>query len=425
MMMKILRPVVFGLLPLVALALGFQIGASYEFHQLSSERARMEELSALTGSGHVVQNDPEQEVNLSLLWGTWRLLQRHYVAPEELTVDAMVYGAVSGLVAAVGDPYTMFMTPVDTKNFDNALAGTLEGIGAQLDLADNQVIVVAALKGSPAEKAGLLPKDTIVRVNDTELDGLTLENVVSMIRGPKGSVVTITVGRKGKAEPLTLTMTREAIHIASVESSTKVTPQGTIGVVVLNQFGDDSIAEMKKALAAFPKNIKGIVLDVRYNGGGYLEGAVDLVSMFLPSGEVVTVHRRDVSPEVHRVTGQTLFSETPLVVLINGGSASASEITAGALQDQKRATVIGTQSFGKGTVQEILDLPGGSTLRVTIAKWLTPAGQDISKKGITPDIVIDRTTEEYRAGKDPQLDAAIAVLSGKKVESQAKTGVRR
>lgn len=425
--MKILRPVVFGLLPLVALALGFQIGAGYESRQFSSERARIEELYALTGSGHVAQDDPEQEVNLSLLWGTWRLLQRHYVAPEDLKVDPMVYGAVSGLVAAVGDPYTMFMTPVDTKSFDDALSGTLEGIGAQLDLVDGRVVVVVALKGSPAEKSGLLPKDVIVRVNDTDLDGFSLEQVVRMIRGPKGSMVKITVDREGATETPVLTMTREAIHIESVESSTRATPQGTIGIVVLNQFGDDSIAEMKKALAAFPKNVKGIVLDLRFNGGGYLEGAVDLVSMFLASGDVVTVYRRDVPPEVHRVTGQTLFPETPLVVLINGGSASASEITAGALQDQKRATLIGTQSFGKGTVQEILDLPGGSTLRVTTAKWLTPAGQDISTKGITPDIAIDRTTDEYRAGKDPQLDAAIAVLSGEKVESQAKTGtgVRR
>jgi carboxyl-terminal processing protease len=265
-------------------------------------------------------------------------------------------------------------------------------------------------------------------VNDKILDGMSLEDVVGMIRGPQGSTVILTVLRKGKTDLLTLSVTREAIHIPSVESKTQDTPQGKIGIVTLNQFGDDSVAEVKKALSAFPKDVKGIVLDLRYNGGGYLDGAVDLVSMFLAAGDVVSVERRDVPKEVHRVSGTTIFPTTALVVLINEGSASASEITAGALQDAKRATLIGMKSFGKGTVQEILELPGGSTLRVTTAKWLTPAGHDIGKKGITPDILIDRTADQYRAGKDPQLDAAIAVLSGKKVESEVPktgTGVHR
>lgn len=421
--MKILRALVLGLLPLIALALGFQIGASYESHQLALERESIEDLYALSGSGQTVKADPEQEVDLSLLWGVWRLLERHYVSPQDLKIDTMIYGAVSGLVSSIGDPYTVFMTPRDTKDFEDALSGTLEGIGAQLDFIDNEVVVVTPLKASPAEKAGLLPEDIIITVNDKDLEGLTLQQVVELIRGPKGSVVTLGVLRDGKPDPVILTVTREAIHIPSVESKTQETSQGTIGIVTLNQFGDDSIEEMKKALSTFPKNVKGIVLDLRYNGGGYLDGAVDLVSMFLATGDVVTVERRDVPAELHSVSGRTIFGETPLVVLINGGSASASEITAGALQDQKRATIIGTKSFGKGTVQEILDLPGGSMLRVTTAKWLTPSGHDIGKKGITPDIVIERSLEEYRAQKDPQLEAAIAVLLGKKVESEKpKTG---
>lgn len=426
--MKILRALVLGLLPLIALALGFQIGVSYESQSLQNERERIEELYTLAGSGQTVKTDPEKEVDISLLWGVWRLLDRHYVNPSELKIDEMVYGAVSGMVAAVGDPYTVFMTPPDTKEFEDALSGTLEGIGAQLDLVNNEVVVVAPLKGSPAEKSGVQPQDIILEVNGKTLDGLSLDEVVGMIRGPKGSTVTLGIARKGNRELLRITVTREAIHIPSVESKTQQTAQGTIGILILNQFGDESIPEIKKALSTFPKDMKGIVLDLRYNGGGYLDGAVDLVSMFQATGDVVSVQRRDVPPEVHRVTGQTLFPTTPLVVLINEGSASASEITAGALQDSKRATVIGVKSFGKGTVQEILDLPGGSTLRVTTAKWLTPSGHDIGKKGIVPDILIGRTIEQYRAAKDPQLEAAINVLTGKKVESEKPatgTGVHR
>jgi carboxyl-terminal processing protease len=368
-----------------------------------------------------VKQDPEKEVDIALLWGVWRLLMRHYISPSELKTDEMVYGAVSGLVSAVGDPYTAFMTPKDTKEFDDSLAGTLEGIGAQLDLRSGQVVVVAPLKGSPADKAGLQPQDIILSANDKDLNGLSLEDVVGLIRGPKGSTVKLLIFRKGASDPLTFTVVRDSIHIPSVESKTMQTPEGTIGVVTLNQFGDDSMAEMKKALEAFPKNLKGIVLDLRYNGGGYLDGAVELVSMFLQAGDVVTVHHRDQSPEGHQVTGKTIFPDTPLVVLINGGTASASEITAGALQDHKRATLVGTQSFGKGTVQELIDLPGGSTLRVTVAKWMTPSGHDLGKKGITPDIIISRSIDDVKADKDPQLDAAVSVLTGKKVESE-KTG---
>lgn len=412
--MKILKTFTLGLLPIIALALGFQLGTSYEWHRLETERLEMQELFTMSGSGRTVLGDPEKEVDLSLLWSVWRLLQRHYIHPQEMVADQMVFGAVGGLTDALGDPYTVFMTPPDTKSFEDSLSGTLEGIGAQLDLQDGQIVVVAPLKGSPAEKAGLLPKDIIIMVNGEELQGMRLDEVVQKIRGPKGTTVTLTVVREDRADPLTLTVVRDSIHIPSVESKVVKMQTGSVAVLALNQFGDDSMAEMKKAIEALPPGLKGVVLDLRFNGGGYLEGAVQLVSMFLKSGEVVTVERRDVPAEKHHVLGRPLLPDIPLVVLINEGSASASEIAAGALQDHKRAVIVGTKSFGKGTVQEIIDLPGGSALRVTTAKWLTPAGQDLAKKGITPDIAINRTTEEYRADKDPQMDAAIQVLFGKR-----------
>lgn len=412
--MKLVRIFALGVLPVIALALGFQLGASYEQQSLRNERQQFIDASTLSGSGQIVSGDPEDQVDISLLWSVWRLLQSNYIAPEALNTNTMVYGAVSGMVDSIGDPYTLFMTPKDTQSFDDAMSGTLEGIGAQLDVSDGQVTVVAPLKGSPAEKAGLQSRDIIVQVNDTETEGLRLDEVVMLIRGPKGSSVELTVDRKDVLKPVVLTVVRDSIHIPSVESKVLKTDKGTLGIVALNQFGDDSMAEVRKALSSFPKTIQGVVLDLRFNGGGYLEGAVELVSMFQETGTVVTVQARGKEAEVHNVSGKTLLPDTPMVVLINGGSASAAEIAAGALQDNKRAKIIGVQSFGKGTVQEILELAGGSSLRVTIAKWLTPSGNDISKKGITPDIVVDRTVEEYKADKDPQMDAAAAwLLEGK------------
>ncbi len=423
--MKILRSLALVLLPLIALALGWQLGASYQMKHLTSEQQRIAELfSVSSGSGQTVKADPEEEVDITLLWSVWRLLSKHYLEPEKLETKSMVYGAVGGLVSAIGDPYTLFMTPQDTKIFESALSGTLEGIGAQLDLKDGHVQVVAPIKGSPAEKAGLQPKDLIVSVDGKSIEGMALENVVGMIRGPKGTSVTLEIVRGSKPGSMKITVERDAIHIPSVESKVIATATGSIGYVALNQFGDDSVAELKKAMTSFPKEgLKGIVLDLRFNGGGYLDGAVDLVSMFLESGDVVTVEHRENEPEIHRVTGSSILPKMPLVVLINGGSASASEIAAGALQDHKRATIIGVQSFGKGTVQEIIELPGGASLRVTVAHWLTPAGQDLGKKGVTPDIVVDRTVEQYQQGYDPQLLAAEAWLTEHRdVSGGKKTG---
>lgn len=408
--MTFLRRLALILIPLLALVLGFGIGVRFQVKELEAERQQLEDLYNFAESGALVDGDPEKQVDLGLFWGVWRLLQKHYIDPADLQVQPMVFGAVSGLVEGVGDPYTLFMTPDDTKAFDDALSGTLEGIGAQLDQQEGRIVVVAPLKGSPAEKAGLQPKDQIVEVNEESIAGLRLDEVVSKIRGPRGTVVTLTVQRPGNAAGITLRVTRENIHIPSVEPKVEETERGKLGIIALNQFGDDSMEEVRKVLVSFPKDIKGIVLDLRFNGGGYLEGAVQLVSMFLKSGEVVTVERRDLGPEKHVVSGEAIAPDTPMVILVNAGSASAAEITAGALQDHGRAKVVGVQTFGKGTVQEIIDLPGGSALRVTVARWLTPKGRDITEKGVTPDIIVERTPEEQQAEKDPQMERALEEL---------------
>jgi carboxyl-terminal processing protease len=372
------------------------------------------------GSGSVVLGDPEKQVDISLLWYVWRVLQARYVHPEKLKSDALLYGAVEGLVRGVGDPYTAFMTPVVDKEFRDSLAGNLEGIGAELTDKDGLIVVARPLKGSPAEKAGLKPEDILFEVNGESMAGKTLNEVVTKVRGPKGTTVSLSVIRKGKQGPVALSIVRDAIHIPSVASKTIPAPGGAIGYIELNQFGDQSIDEFKKELQGIlkDKNVKGLVIDVRGNGGGYLEGAIDLVSLFLRKGTVVTVEQRGEAPIHHQVTGNVLVPDIPLVVLQDEGSASASEITAGALQDSKRAIIIGKKSFGKGTVQEIINLPGGSSLRVTVARWLTPSGKDLGKEGVHPDIEVQRTAEDIAAQKDPPLDAAVLWLSGYKEKAE-------
>ncbi len=410
-MKNIARILTIILLPLLTLLLGWQLGIRFEQKQLETRFQELEFLYAgNTGSGQLVMN-PKEEVDPALLWAVWRLLLKHYIHPEDLQVQPMLYGAVSGLVKAVDDPYSVFMTPSENKEFHQSLNGQLQGIGAELTLRDNVVVIVAPLKGSPAAEAGLQPEDIILEVDGIPIQGETLNETVQKIRGPKGTEVTLTIQRKDELELKSIVIVRDQIDIPSVEYERKETGSGAIGYISVNQFADNTNKEVEKALFALKKEpLDGIIIDVRFNGGGYLDRAVDLVSMFLSQGNVVSVARREGKPEAHYVYGRPIDTDTPLVVLINEGSASASEILAGALQDHGRATIIGKKSFGKGTIQEIFELPGGSSLRVTVAKWLTPNGKDLGKEGVYPDIEIERTVEDMENELDPQMDAAIKWL---------------
>lgn len=422
-MQKASRIIAVAVLPLLALALGWQLGAQFERNRLLEMQERFDELfSVHSGSGRTI-TDPERDVDIDVLWTTWRLLLARYVDPESLDADKMLEGAMMGLVEAVGDPYTVFMSPQENKDFRQSLSGHLQGIGAELALRAGKVIIVAPLRGSPAEKAGLLPEDAIVSIDGAPVkESESLQDVVTRIRGQKGTVVTLGIERSGKPAFETR-ITRDDIVVPSTEFTLKETPKGKVGVVAINQFGAETVGEVDKILReqVAGKDLKGVIVDIRFNGGGYLEGAVDLTSLFVKEGRVVSVERRDGPPQNHAVSGNPLVPSLPLVVLINEGSASASEIFAGAIQDLKRGTVVGMKSFGKGTVQEVVDLPGGSSLRVTIARWKTPSGRDIGKEGIDPDVVVDRTEADYEAGLDPQLQAALEILTEGKVVT-VKTG---
>jgi carboxyl-terminal processing protease len=312
------------------------------------------------------------------------------------------------MVYSLEDPYTTFLTPKENKDFQESINGTLEGIGAELTLRDGMITVVSPLKGSPAKKAGIQPEDVILKVNGENIQDFSLEQVVMRIRGPKGSKVKLTLGRKGQSEPFDVEILRETININSVDWKMI----DGIAHIELNQFGGKTRGEFTKAISEIQlKRPKGVILDLRYNGGGYLDGAVDIASEFMEKGKVVSVKKRNpIEDEVTYVTGKARMATVPMVVLINKGSASASEIVAGAIRDNGRGTIIGETSFGKGTVQEVQNLIDGSSLRITIAKWFTPSNVNISKVGITPDKEVKRTIEDIKANKDPQLDAAVEFL---------------
>lgn len=344
-----------------------------------------------------------------MFWKVWGTVSDLYVDESKLNKETMVYGAIKGMVASVNDPYTVFMTPDETKDFDDSLNGTLEGIGAELTVKEGVLVIISPLKNSPAEKAGLLPGDIVYKIDGNITSDMTLFDAITKIRGTKGTKVTLNILRKGKKDPFDVAITRDNVNIESVSLEDK--GQG-IYYIAINQFSDNTKTEFDNAIQKILlKDPKGIVLDLRYNGGGYLDISVDILSEFFKGKvEAVTIKKRNSKDnETLYVSGNAPLANVPLVVLVNKGSASASEIVAGAIQDHKRGIVMGEQSFGKGSVQEVDKLPDGSSLRITIAKWYTPGGKNISEVGITPDIVVPETEKDVAAKKDPQLDAAILI----------------
>lgn len=327
----------------------------------------------------------------------------------QLDINKLLDGIKQGLATASGDPYTEYFNPSQAKDFSNELSGTFTGIGAELGKnASNNIVVIAPLAGFPAEKAGLRPKDVIIEIDGKSTADLTISQAVDKIRGPKGTQVTLKIVRDN-SQQLTLTITRETITVPSVESKIL---DGNIGYLKISRFGDDTTSLSRQAALDFKqKGVKGVVLDLRSDPGGLLDAAVNVSSLWLPSGKTVLTERRGgMVVRTYKANGNPVLNGVPTVVLIDGGSASASEITAGALKDNGAATLIGMKSFGKGSVQQIVNFGDGSELKVTIARWYTPGGRNIDKGGIEPDKKVDRTADDIKNNKDPQLDAATRSL---------------
>lgn len=386
----------------------------------------------------VVNKEPPAgliNIDFNPFWIVWQKLATDYYDKTKIDQQKMLNGAITGMVSALGDPFTMYLPPVQNTNFKQGLAGEFSGIGAELTTQDNNIIVIAPLDGSPAEKAGVKAGDTIIKVDGQSTIGWDISKTVNLIRGPKGTTVTLTVVHKDNKKQADLTITRDVITVKSVAmniSDAKCTGSGcsliakgdtcSSGTCVkyaylrLSEFGDSTNQDWESMIKGISqqintdKSIKGVVLDLRNNPGGYLTDAQFIASEFLPMGTKVVSEDTGTTQSELDVQRQGLLTSTNIkvVVLINGGSASASEIVSGALRDNKRAILVGEKSFGKGTVQEAEDLGDGAGLHVTIAKWLTPNGTWVHGKGLTPDVVVSLDPKD--PSRDTQLEKAVFEL---------------
>lgn len=342
-------------------------------------------------------------------WQAWQIIHESYV-DQPVDDTLLMQGAIRGMLAALDDPHTSYMDPEMFALEEQSLAGEYEGIGAYIDTTGEYVEIISPITGSPAEAAGLKAGDLIVGIDGEDMTGVSGEEVHAKVLGPTGTKVTLTIRREGLDEPFDVTITRAKIVVPSVES--KMLEGENLGYVRINIFGDDTTTELRSQLRELLKSDPdGLVLDLRGNGGGYLDTAIEVVSEFVGKGVVVYEEYGDGSRDSYKVQAGGLATKIPLVVLVDKGTASASEITAGAIQDYERGILVGTTTYGKGSVQTWQALVNDQgAIRVTIARWLTPKGRQINEIGIAPDYVVEFTDADIEAQKDVQLEKAIEVL---------------
>ena len=353
---------------------------------------------------------PPEEIDFSLFWEAWAKLQEKFSDKEKFDIQEMIYGAISGMVKSLEDPYTTFLNPEDTKRFIEDVKGTFEGVGMEIGIKKGQLQVIAPLEGTPAKKAGLRAGDKIIKVDDTLTADITVDEAVNLIRGPKGTEVTLTIYREEWETTKEIKIVRGVIEVPSLKWEII---DENIAYLKLYQFSEKASFDFSKAaIEILASPCQKIILDLRNNPGGYLEIAQEISGWFLERGQIVVIEDFGAGEEqkVYKAQGNTSLAEYPTVILINQGSASGSEILAGALRDNRGIKLIGEQSFGKGSVQELERLKGGSSLKITVAKWLTPKGELITDVGLEPDIKVEITEEDYEEGRDPQLDKAIEVI---------------
>ncbi|MRS02297.1 S41 family peptidase [bacterium] len=366
--------------------------------------------SATTSTPSAADN---QKAALDLLfapfWETWQYVHEQYI-DQPVDDTKLMQGAIQGMLESLGDKHTGYMDP-DTYNQVTApLDGSYEGIGASVDTSGDLLTIISAMPGSPAEEAGLKPGDAVLKVNGMDVTQSDPNIVLKSVKGPAGTDVTLTILRVDIPDPFDVTITRQKIELKSVTSKME---EGNIAYVRISTFGETTTAELKTALSDLLKqNPKGLILDLRYNSGGYLTTAIEVISQFIPSGVVMYEQEQNGEETSYSAEPGGLATKIPLVVLVNEGSASASEITAGAIQDFERGTIVGVTTYGKGSVQNWIPLDNNQgAVRITVARWLTPKHRQISEVGLTPDIIVELTQEDYDAEIDTQLNKAIEILS--------------
>ena len=375
------------------------------------------------------ENELSSKVDFSPFWKAWQVLDEKFVPTKvststsdtaTSTIQNRVWGAIEGLTGSLGDPYTVFFPPEESKSFETEISGNFEGVGMELGIKDDILTVVAPLKGNSAERAGILAGDKILMIDNQSTISMRVDKAVKLIRGKVGTKVKITVVREGKKEPIEFVLTREVINIPTVDTEVKGGKMSGgkmidgIFIIKLYNFYSTSPNLFRGALREFiESNSDKLILDLRGNPGGYLEAAVDMASWFLPVGKVVVSEDfgKNAPAQIYRSKGYNIFnSNLKMVILADNGSASASEILAGALREHGIAKIVGTKTFGKGSVQEVVKITPDTSLKVTIARWLTPLGNSISENGLIPDIEVKITQEDLNKGKDLQTEKAIEVL---------------
>jgi len=389
--------------PIIIVAIIASFGAGFYVSNMS--RPSVEEIKTVSNA----ELGKAENVDFSLFWDAWKVIEDKFVNRSKLDAQKMVYGAINGMLRALGDPYTVFMPPEENKKFSEDMKGEFGGIGAEIGMRKDILTIIAPLEGSPAKAAGLLPQDKVLKVDGKSTDGMSIDEAINLIRGPKGEAVVLNIFRDGWKDAKDFKIIRDTIVIPVIKWQMK---DNKVAYIQLYHFSENSASEFKKvAQEAISAGAKSVVLDMRGNPGGYLESAVDIISWFVSDNQVVAIEDfgNGKKTEYKSVGYQKLMSY-PAVLLVDAGSASASEIVAGALRDLRNIKLVGTKTFGKGSVQQVEQMRNGSSLKITVAKWLTPSGKSIMDEGLEPDEKVELTEDDINNNRDPQLDKALEML---------------
>lgn len=355
-------------------------------------------------------NEISSEIDFNLFWQVWDTVQDNYIE-QPVNEEEMFYGALAGITASLGDPYSVYLNPELTQSFNDDINGTFEGIGAEIGVRDNRIVIIAPLPDTPAEQAGLKAGDVVLAIDGLDTTSMSLDYAVKLIRGEKDTQVKLIVSREDE-DNQEIVITRNTIKVDSVRWEIKEQNNKKIGYIKIINFNTDTSNKFNQAITEILlKQPDGIILDLRNNPGGLLDESIQVASRFIKDDVIAYEEFQDGNQKEYEATGNALLENIPAVVLINQGSASASEIVAGALQDYEVATLLGEKTFGKGSVQDLKEFSDGSSLKLTVAKWLTPNKRSINEEGISPDQEVEMTKEDYENDTDPQLDKALEILT--------------